>query len=582
MKRTRLRTKLLTAAIVLTAIVAWVELAPTKIGGSTTYVITHGVSMEPRFHTGDLAVVRPATHYRVGMVVAYHSSLLKVIVLHRIVAVNNGHYTFKGDNNNFLDPTHPTRSQLVGALWLRVPLGGRVLKALHAQVTAILLCVFVALLLVGGTERRRRGRRRGNRPARLSRPDTVNPLRDHPSAAPSLRSLVIGFGAAAVGFLILAGFAFEHPNTRTATEKIPYAQHAKFTYHADAPRGAVYPDGVVSTGDPIFLALVHRVEIKAVYHFDAPGARRVAGTRQLVLNLSGPSGWTRAIPLTPVRHFTGATSPAATTLDLNAVQSILTQVQKQTGLPSAYGYTVSIVLNGHVHATLAGQSVERDFTQAMAFTLQPLELQPAAASSAAGTQHPGGPNSRQTGSVTRSSTVPNELQVLGRTVSYGTLAWLGLVGFVICGLAMVPLAVLLKRNRAFDEAARIRARYGHLLVPILIGDDLGWPPVDVTSFKALVRLAEAAGQVILHHQADAVDTYLVNDNGTVYRYQISLPLVTWGEWTETSAAMDSTAEPGGETNVAVDPAALADAASALADAAAPANDAAAAANDITG
>ena len=40
------------------------------------------------------------------------------------------------------------------------------------------------------------------------------------------------------------------------------------------------------------------------------------------------------------------------------------------------------------------------------------------------------------------------------------------------------------------------------------------PPVDVINFKALVRLAETAGQVILHHQADAVDTYLVNDNGT--------------------------------------------------------------------
>jgi hypothetical protein len=140
-------------------------------------------------------------------------------------------------------------------------------------------------------------------------------------------------------------------------------------------------------------------------------------------------------------------------------------------------------------------------------------------------------------------------------MSYSMLSWISLVGFILCAAAIVPLALLLRRNRAFDEAARIRNRYGHLLVPILIGEDLGWPPVDVINFKALVRLAETAGQVILHHQADAVDTYLVNDNGTVYRYQIKLPLVTWGEWTE--------------TNVAVDPEALADAATALAGAAAP-------------
>ena len=31
---------------------------------------------------------------------------------------------FKGDNNNFLDPTHPGRSELVGKLWVRVPHGG--------------------------------------------------------------------------------------------------------------------------------------------------------------------------------------------------------------------------------------------------------------------------------------------------------------------------------------------------------------------------------------------------------------------------------------------------------------------------
>jgi hypothetical protein len=142
-------------------------------------------------------------------------------------------------------------------------------------------------------------------------------------------------------------------------------------------------------------------------------------------------------------------------------------------------------------------------------------------------------------------------------MSYPTLAWIGLLGFILCGAAIVPLVVLLRRNRAFDEAARIRARYGHLLVPILIGEDLGWPPVDVTNFKALVRLAETAGQVILHHQADAVDTYLVNDNGTVYRYQITLPLVTWGEWSA--------------TNVSADPSALAGAAAVLADAAAPAD-----------
>ena len=238
-----------------------------------------------------------------------------------------------------------------------------------------------------------------------------------------------------------------------------------------------------------------------------------------------------------------AITTVGTTLNLDAVQALLLQVGKRPGLAGTSGYTLAVTLNVHVPATVAGRRWSRTSRPALNFSLEPLQLQVGS----------GGASSAKKGSVATASVIANPMHVLGRTMSASTLADRGsrLLGFVICGLSSIPLAVLLRRNRAFDEAARIRARYGHLLVPILIGEDLGWPPVDVTDFKALVRLAEAAGQVILHHQADAVDTYLVNDNGTVYRYQITLPVVSWGEWTE--------------TNLAADPAALAHAATALAD-----------------
>ncbi len=542
MKLRRIRSGLITATIILVAGAAWLFLAPTRIGGSTTFVVTSGISMQPRFHTGDLALVRPVDHYRVGMIVAYHSSLLKVVVLHRIHAIRDGHYVFKGDNNNFLDPVQPTRSQLVGALWLRVPHGGRLLKAVHAKVTVILLCVFVGMLLVGGTEKRRRGRRRRNRPG-ASPPKPMHRARDNGPMAPSLRGLLTGVAAAAAGFLVVGGYGLDHPTTKTATHPVPYTQTATFAYHATAPRGVVYPDGTINTGDPIFLALVHRIGVKVGYHLNAPLASGVRGTEQLLLNLAGPTGWSRTIPLTPVRHFKGPSGSIAATVALAPIQSLLAAVTKQTGMSGVYGTTIAITLAAHVHGHVAGQPLDQDYSGVQNFTLQPLQLQAATA---------GGFASKR-GSVSIAATVGNPFHLFGATLSYSTLAWIGLLGFILCGAAIIPLAVLLRRNRAFDEAARIRARYGHLLVPIVIGEDLGWPPVDVTNFKALVRLAEAAGQVILHHQADAVDTYLVNDNGTVYRYQITLPLVTWGEWSE--------------TNVSADPSALAGAAAVLADAA---------------
>ena len=560
MKSHRLRSGLITGALLLLAGAFWLFLAPTKIGGRSTYVITSGTSMEPTFHTGDLAVVRPVDHYRVGEIVAYHSTLLHVVVLHRIIAIHGGRYVFKGDHNNFVDPTRPTRVQLVGALWVHIPHGGVMFRALHAPVTAAVLCGFVALLLLGTGETKRRRDRRGNRGNRSARQGAA-PVTSADRGAPlgiSVRSLLIIVATVAVACAVVAVYAKSRPAADTVTHKVPYTQKGHISYHATAPTGPVYPNGTLGTGDPIFLALVHRVDIRAAYRFAIDAPSRLRGTQQVFLQLTGPTGWTRRIALSPIRHYTGTAITTPATVDLRAVSALLDQVQKATGIPSA-GASVAIVMKVHVTGTVAGQPVDQSFAPAAGFQLQPLELTPSGSAppAAAGTGS-SSTSSTETGfdpsaqgSVTSVSSVPSTFSVAGHKLSYPAIGWLALGGFLLFGALSALLATLLKRNQAFDEATRIRARYGHLLVPILIGEDLGWPPVDVTNFKALVRLAEAAGQVILHHQADAVDTYLVNDNGTVYRYQISLPVVSWGEWTE--------------TNVAADPAALAEAATALAD-----------------
>lgn len=542
----------------------WLFLAPPKIGGRTTYVMTNGTSMEPSFHTGDLALVRPVAHYRVGEVVAYHSSLLHVVVLHRIIAIHGDRYVFKGDHNNFVDPTHPTRSALVGALWVHIPHGAVLFRALHSPVVAALLCGFAALLLLGTGETKRRRNRRGNRGNGSAR-QGASPVTSSHRGAPlgvSVRSLLIVAATLAVACALVAVYAGTRPAARTVTQRVHYTQKGHITYHAAAPAGPVYPNGTLDTGDPIFLQLVHRVGIRVAYRFAVDAPAHLQGTQQVFLQVNGPTGWTRQLALSPVRHFTGTAISTPGAIDLRAVQALLSQVQKATGIP-AVGASVAIVMKVHVAGTVAGQPVDESFTPAASFELQPLELTPSggAPPPTAGAGSSGTPSSESgfeptaPGTVTSVSPVPNTFTFAGHTLSYSAITWLALGGLLVAGALAALLAVLLRRNRAFDEAARIRARYAHLLVPILIGEDLGWPPVDVTSFKALVRLAESAGQLILHHQADAVDTYLVNDNGTVYRYQITLPLVTWGEWTE--------------TNVAADPAALADAATVLAEVATP-------------
>lgn len=568
MKSHRLRSGLVTGALVLAAGAFWLFLAPAKVGGRTTYVMTSGTSMEPAFHTGDLAIVRPAARYRVGMIVAYHSSLLKVVVLHRIIAIHGDRYVFKGDHNNFVDPTQPTRSELIGALWLHIPHGSIVFSWLHSPVMAAALCAVVALVLVGrGETRRRRDRRRnrGHATSRQGASPVIAPDRGA-SLGVSVRTLLIGVAAVAVVCAAVALYAATQPAAKGVSHRVTYTQKGHITYHATAPAGPVYPDGIVRTGDPIFLQLVHRLAIDVSYRFAVDAPVHLHGTQQALLQLTGPTGWKRQLPLSPVRHFTGAGISTPATIDLRAVQTLLDEVQRATGI-SAEGASVGVAMKVHVAGTVAGQPVEASFTPTANFALQPLELTPGGSPppSAAGTGS-GRATSTQSGftpsaqgSVTSQTSAPNTFSLAGQALSYSTIAWLAVAGAFAAGGVAILLAILLRRNQAFDEAARIRARYGHMLVPILVGEDLGWPPVDVGSFKALVRLAEAAGQVILHHQADAVDTYLVNDNGTVYRYQISLPQVTWGEWTE--------------THVGVDPAALSQTATALADAAATAAEA---------
>ena len=147
-------------ALSATLLLGWATVAPRQLGGPVSYVTTHGISMQPRFHAGDLAIVRAASQYQVGDIVAYHSATLHTVVMHRIVVREGARFVFKGDNNSWLDPDKPTQSELIGALWVQVPQGSKLLDFLHAPTTT---GVAVLVLLLAGTRLRRRRRRRRRR-----------------------------------------------------------------------------------------------------------------------------------------------------------------------------------------------------------------------------------------------------------------------------------------------------------------------------------------------------------------------------------------------------------------------------------
>jgi signal peptidase I len=535
-KRLRLRSYVLTGTLVALVAVAWHFFAPSNIGGSTRYVVTSGVSMQPHFHTGDLAIVRPSSNYKVGEVVAYHSTLLHVTVLHRVIARHGNRYVFKGDNNNFIDPVQPTRAELLGKLWIHVPRGGFVLKSLHTPIVAGVLCALLGLFaLFGFGEHRKRRNRRRQGASGSNRPGIplVNGPRHHDGTRRINYGALIAASAFVVAaFAVLAAIAFARPADRRAAQVTPYSQRVTFAYSAQVRRSPVYPDGRVSTGDPIFLTMVRRLNLHIDYRLASDAPTNLTGSEKVVLTMTGPSGWKRTFVLTPSTRFSGSHTSTDVTLDLSQLQGLLSEIQKLTASPSFGTFSLAVGPQVQASGTVAGHPVNTSFHPALSFSFASGQLQ--VATSAADFAQ------TKSGSVSSPGTAPATLTVFGVSPQIATLRWIAIIGLLLSVVVTLYL-YLRKRGEPFEETFRIQARYGHMIVPIVGGEDLGWPPVDVPNMKALVRLAESGQRLILHNRSDDVDTYMVNEEGTVYRYQVKPSNVVWGEWSQTGAPVEAAA-----------------------------------------
>jgi signal peptidase len=119
--------------IVLTLIVVGAfYLWPARFGGSTTFVIVGGHSMDPTYSIGDIVVIR-AGDPKVGDVVAFDPPIDnpgRPLVIHRIVGGDPDGWVTQGDGNEFTDPWEPPSSDVVGIATFRIPLVGRLIPLL--------------------------------------------------------------------------------------------------------------------------------------------------------------------------------------------------------------------------------------------------------------------------------------------------------------------------------------------------------------------------------------------------------------------------------------------------------------------
>jgi signal peptidase I len=550
------RRRRIAALVVVLAVLGagWFFLAPPSIGGQTSYVVTDGISMHPRIHTGDLALVRPVGTYHVGDIAAYRSPSLHLTVLHRIVAVTrDGGYRFKGDNNTWIDPGDISRDRIIGKMWVMAPGLGGWLQRLRSPGIMTGIAVVAALLLFGGAgaqvrRRRRRGRpqpkwkdaeptwegapapKTAPTPAEAARPFAGRTAVQQPVATRAVRrtSVAPSYGGVAAAFAAvlacagLTAIAWTSPTHRSAPTTSRYVQSGRFTYSASAMAGAVYDTDRVTTGQPMFSRLVGPVQVRFDYALRSGQIARAGGTASLAAVLSAQNGWSRTVSLEDPVPFTGRRVSVRGVVHLRRLQRLVQRVAAATSLP-AESFTLTLVPSVQAHGTLAGRLFEAGYAPRLAFTLTPYELAPvlpaatAAApvrAASAGVFHPSQTSAFTAEGSARVSIGPGRLHMsasLART--------LGPVGLLAAIAAAVFAVGRLRRDRRADEPTRIQSRYGEAMIAavqstLTRGGDL----VEVESIDALARLAERHQSLMIHERTESGHAYLVADNGTVYAY----------------------------------------------------------------
>jgi len=505
----------------------WFYFAPVGLGGSTSYVVTDGISMEPRFHAGDLAIVRGQSSYHVGEIVAYHSKMFHTVVLHRIVALAGSRYVFKGDNNNFFDFEHPAASQLIGALWIHIPGAGARLESIRSPALIGVLVALGTLLFAGGAfVRKRRRRRRENRAGETGARSQWRLPRQ--PAQPHTGALIAGL-LTLVPFLALALLAFTRAPSARQPFNVTYSQSGKLSYSARSTPGPTYANDRVLSGEPVFTHVVSSVDLRFAYNFHAATAHSLSGKAQMLATVAGSSGWQTTLDLGPSTHFRGDHVLLHATLDLSSLLALLHQVQTTTGMGGEYTLTLTPKID--VGGSVALLPLRTSFSPKIAFALSQLELQPAAPTPDSGTgAAPAGEASsassvRQLTQSSSGSVSGKRPQPLYLALGLARLSVANARGIALGGIALVVCALLAAlafvRPRVRDESAEILARYGRAIVPVARVWQLpGVPVIDVADMDALASIAEHYDRSILHERSDAGDAFWVSDESGQFRYAL--------------------------------------------------------------
>jgi hypothetical protein len=110
-------------------------------------------------------------------------------------------------------------------------------------------------------------------------------------------------------------------------------------------------------------------------------------------------------------------------------------------------------------------------------------------------------------------------------LSVATARSIALIGIAIVIAALIAILALLRlRVRPPDEASSIRARYGHMIIPVAhVAQPAGTSVIDVADMEALVRIAQHYDRSILHESYGDGEAFWVSDESGHFRYAVGGP-----------------------------------------------------------
>ncbi len=534
--------------LVLVALWSWV--GPSQLGGPLTFAVTSGISMEPDLSAGDLVLVRRTANIERGQVILYRGDHAGHDVLHRVIAITDGAYTTKGDNNAWVDQDRPTAAQVRGVYWGHIPGAGKWLSVLQSPVggAAIggLLLGVLAMSMTPSASTPAAAPSSGPR-ARYRGPQGRTPsLRTRAAAFAESAMADAAMGTAlaliAVGVL-LAAWMLMQPARTTITVATSYAHSADWEYQGRTGWEGVLPDygsapnpltQQPTTGQPIFPSVTPLLD--ATMNYRMTGALQdVSGQARLFVILrEDVTGWSQEFELEPWTSFTGNTVSLTSEVDLREAIQALSQFEQSAQINGAL-YRAVLAAEVRVAGTDdRGAQVTDEYRPFLVFRT---ELPRLVRVDHGGTVSPEAMAAGidPLGDLVRDVT-PRELvshAEVDRKVS--VLAWdvpVWGLRVVAVALAVVGLAgafTLHRLRRWADERGewfRIRARFGSHLAfsPQPPRDPAGREYLDLRSFEDILAMAATHMQPILCVEESQRVTFFVLDlPNAIYRFQLPIP-----------------------------------------------------------